>query len=382
MNKGKAKLIYRHSTSFHGFQVDELKSALQKAIRRGQSDTACKAFAEMSNLLSLFPNQTIAKSIRTNAINRVIICALEDVGVANPPLVLYTLENLLPMTWKKKRADFDFESVITCVMRLADSPKSRVTSWLHHAYGVEANRELSAAEGLVWHELEDWEADGLGADGQDTVEVMTEGSEVRFEVTAKDRVEGRAERRGRKARGEMAGGEASTEVEARRRERPLSDPNWFRCRPAGQARLLQRIGEQGRLGRWLALAWQHLSEQRPALSLGLAMAYFGLPQPGLDPVPPATGRTARPTVNGSGTAGVGVEREGAVRPSGEWLAALQTHAYVLVLGAEALDVHTARGRRAGRTGADFRTSGAHVENEAMHFHDQRLARIYANTRKR
>lgn len=350
---GKAKLIYRHSTSFHGFQMDELKSAMQKAIRRGQSSTACKAFAEMSNMLQLFPGQTLAKSIRTNALNRVIICALEDVGVANPPLVLYTLQSLLPMSWKKKRAEFDFELVISCIELLAASEKSRVTSWLHHAYAVPANRELSEAEGLCWRSLDLRHAD-------------------------------------------------------------LSEPNCFRYSEAEEAGLVRRIGEQGRLGHWLALAWSQLSERRPALSLGLALAYFHLPQPHDQPGPPLTQQEGghNTEAEGEGGGGSGLDnsaREGKTKsredkadnkvrrdhqgvaktgktgkagaPSEAWLLALQSHAYELVLGEEAFDVHTAKGRRAGRTGADFRTVGAHVENEAMQFHDERLYRVYTNTRK-
>src|SRR3990170_1353739 len=106
-NKNKAHLGYRNSKSWHGLRIDELKSHMQKAIRRGNFDEASKAFASMANMLDLFPGETLAKSIRTNAINRIVICALEDVGVAAPSIVMGVLRRLLPMTRKgKKRAEF------------------------------------------------------------------------------------------------------------------------------------------------------------------------------------------------------------------------------------------------------------------------------------
>lgn len=77
---------FRQETSYNGYNAGELKSWLQKAIRRNKPDEAVWAAVELYTL----PKQSIV----TNLFNRLRIIAMEDIGVANPEAVA-CVENIL-----------------------------------------------------------------------------------------------------------------------------------------------------------------------------------------------------------------------------------------------------------------------------------------------
>ena len=70
---------FRQETSYNGYDAGELKSWLQKAIRRNHPDEAAWAAVELYTL----PKQSVV----TNLFNRLRIIAMEDIGVANPEAV-------------------------------------------------------------------------------------------------------------------------------------------------------------------------------------------------------------------------------------------------------------------------------------------------------
>lgn len=223
--KGKAQLIYRQCKGWHGERVDEVKSDMQKRIRRGDS-LAVYNFAEQVNLCRLFPDDTLAKGIRTNAINRLAVTSAEDVGVADLGTVLVVLRTLLPQTWKKKRSPFNYAASVACVELLCQARKTRISSWLYHAYGLARKRQLASELGL---------AVALG------------------DVPMTDT--------------------------------PLDDLNLFRCFENKSEKLIwERIASSvkadspyAELMKWLKLAYDHQSEKRPFLSLALATLHFKPP---------------------------------------------------------------------------------------------------------
>lgn len=77
MDIGKLSATYRNETSYNGYTLDVLKSALQKYIRRGRFVKATYAAFEL-DMFALIE----AEGIRSNLIHRLMIIFMED--VANP----------------------------------------------------------------------------------------------------------------------------------------------------------------------------------------------------------------------------------------------------------------------------------------------------------
>lgn len=107
------------SVTYNGHKYDEILSAVQKYIRRGEVDKALYAAieADLYSLVSPTSGRIItnAKSRRTNFINRLRAIIGEDIGVANPSLLI-TFDRLYS-TWLSLREARD--AVNTMKARLA-----------------------------------------------------------------------------------------------------------------------------------------------------------------------------------------------------------------------------------------------------------------------
>jgi len=77
--KEKTITRFRSEKSYNGYNTSDLKSWLQKAIRRSKPEEAVWASVELYTL----PEQRIV----TNLFNRLRIVAMEDIGIANPLVV-------------------------------------------------------------------------------------------------------------------------------------------------------------------------------------------------------------------------------------------------------------------------------------------------------
>jgi hypothetical protein len=75
MDIGQLSNVYRCETSFNGYSLDELKSALQKYIRRSDPVMAIYAGLEL-DLFALIG----AEGVRTNFLHRLMVIYMEDVG--------------------------------------------------------------------------------------------------------------------------------------------------------------------------------------------------------------------------------------------------------------------------------------------------------------
>lgn len=142
---GKAVAKHNHSVDPWGNKVDVVKSNFQKCVRRGNRIGALISFFTCYNMETLFPDSATAKALRTNVINRLLVCVAEDVGVANVALLKKCLEEALPMALR--RAPRDPRVLGTLVAMAAASPKSRIQSHLYHAYAPE-NVEVARKFGL------------------------------------------------------------------------------------------------------------------------------------------------------------------------------------------------------------------------------------------
>jgi hypothetical protein len=135
-----------------GYAFDVVKSDFQKAIRTGREDQALKAFFEMYNMESLFPNNVSSKANRTNIMNRLMISAVEDIGPSQVSLVMRILKGVLRMQKKKERRDP--KQLAEYVHAAASSPgKTRICSHLWSTYGHPKGRILAKEKGLPIREL-------------------------------------------------------------------------------------------------------------------------------------------------------------------------------------------------------------------------------------
>jgi len=146
-----------------GTSADLAKSVFQKCVRLGERDKydahARMAMAAAAELLTLVrrlspdaddKERSDAQALITNMLNRMCICAVEDVA-ANPPLVLAVLSLVAPLTVsssKRQPHQMDrsengralFLRLMGAVYRLAGSDKFR-PSVLSHKHAI-ANRNV------------------------------------------------------------------------------------------------------------------------------------------------------------------------------------------------------------------------------------------------
>lgn len=100
-------------------KFDILKSGIQKGIRRGLPDLAVPLALrgmELGNKL---------KAAKTNILNRLIVIAGEDIGVASLPALRYIDEQVSELRTKS-----DDNQLINIVAYMCSQPKTRYTSWL------------------------------------------------------------------------------------------------------------------------------------------------------------------------------------------------------------------------------------------------------------
>lgn len=147
MDTGKALAKHNHSTDYFGIAIDVRKSDIQKAVRRGMFQQACSSFFAGYNLRTMFPKSTTALSVQTNFINRLMVIAVEDIGMANPNLIRTILPVLNEMSTRK--IDRDPYMLTAIIHALVESPKSRLCSHLASVYRA-ANRKLAESKGVVF----------------------------------------------------------------------------------------------------------------------------------------------------------------------------------------------------------------------------------------
>jgi hypothetical protein len=130
---------YRNMRYKYGRRIDECISDMQKSIRLGKTVNALVSFFSCYNMRNL-PWQDVkeksrAQGCQTNAINRLIACAVEDVSLANPRLVRCILSALFKMSTRPDQVR-DPYTLAFIIREMSLSPKSRFCSHASRAYDV------------------------------------------------------------------------------------------------------------------------------------------------------------------------------------------------------------------------------------------------------
>lgn len=135
---------FRASVSANGHAKDELLSALQKYIRRGEKQKALYVAIE----LELFSSIPEAKALVTNTINRLRVILGEETacGLTSPALVrLFDNEYKLFESARTEPANVRHTALINMVSLLAAAPKQRLVSDIKAVYLTPAAKEFALA---------------------------------------------------------------------------------------------------------------------------------------------------------------------------------------------------------------------------------------------
>lgn len=116
---------FRSAVAPSGNPISVISSMLQKSIRRNALSNALIAMSEMY----AFSNVADGKAVVTNLINRLCVIAVEDIGVANVPLVIDVL-----FTLSETRNTTPFNTLAAIVSALSESQHSRFCSHIFRVY--------------------------------------------------------------------------------------------------------------------------------------------------------------------------------------------------------------------------------------------------------
>jgi hypothetical protein len=125
--------------TYSGHPFDVMISALQKYTRRSEQTWAVEVAVELYRMGELDP------APRSNLFNRVMVIAVEDIGVADINLTLSVISLLID----KKNRTMDNLVAVVNDMASPNTKKTRIMSHLRHAY---SNISKSKKYGLVIHE--------------------------------------------------------------------------------------------------------------------------------------------------------------------------------------------------------------------------------------
>lgn len=135
---------FRNERSEAGLRLDELKSALQKYIRRGEEAKALRVAEELDKFAEAGEG---GERIRTNFIHRLQVIFLEDIGLGNialwPNMVRWidTLKTERKKPEGQRRRDKEILAVKAAVSNMCRSRKCRIGSYLSSLGFMRAGRQ-------------------------------------------------------------------------------------------------------------------------------------------------------------------------------------------------------------------------------------------------
>ena len=133
----KISVKYRCEVSHNGFSLDELKSAIQKYIRRGMLNEAAyclNEFLSFRNVANKTEHTTDIKRINTNLFHRLLIIAMEDIGpnisgyIKEFDELFNSFRDSLSVQIEPRRGD-NFVVGLNLLALLCSLYKSRECSW-------------------------------------------------------------------------------------------------------------------------------------------------------------------------------------------------------------------------------------------------------------
>lgn len=136
MSVGKAVIKFNHSVDFYGTPIDIRKSDVQKAIRVGKGSQARNSFFCGFQMLILFPLNKTAMGMQTNFINRLMVIAVEDIGLANVPLLISILPVLFAMSRNKMSRNINMLNGIIAALIYAKLSKFGKPNMIRYTLGL------------------------------------------------------------------------------------------------------------------------------------------------------------------------------------------------------------------------------------------------------
>jgi len=147
---GKSTCTNLMTTDPWGFSVTSRKNDMQQAIRRGNFEQAMVSFCSCTNLVRIYPDDPIATKVYIDMLNHVVVCAVEDIGVANMSLVLYTIEVLSNLTTMAYDKNVIVVTLARIIYNLCVSHKTQIQCHMTHVYHPN-NTSLAMKAGITSH---------------------------------------------------------------------------------------------------------------------------------------------------------------------------------------------------------------------------------------
>lgn len=316
------------SKTYSGLDLDVAKSALQKYIRRNLPDKAVKAAVELYRM-----GEVDGLAAVTNMYNRLAIIAAEDVGPSNLPLVLYCLRRVQ----EKNR---HLPTLIAMVKSLAASPKTRIMSHAWSAYGTAEGRVKAANRGIRL------DSDFAGMESFN-IHHESDPHEMKAYINMFLTRLGQRDRNAFTWASWYLQQYGDRKVHTRSKYIQGTKGTTSKA-PILLWRALYTVLEQGVYDTLVQSYFAH-TESRPFLQLAIVIALYEIPYGSYElPHPLPTSDATR----------------------------LLLGQYTLDIDDYVLDKHTAAGRRAGKTIADFVREGAIVLPQDERYYDPVLEAIY------
>lgn len=333
LGKMEYKGIFKGTYTFSGYELDVMKSALQKYIRRGNPNKALQCALEM-NLL-----ETVGgKAAQTNMYHRLEIIAAEDIGLANLSLVIGALELL-------QKDNRTLEELETVVLLLTYSKKTRVMSHFYRAFMTNEGRSLLERYGLKLEESYTEEDLKFVNDNIASIKLKDDPEHIFLYALI---------------------------FYKRLKERNWNALNWlFHYQNVTQN---VKVQTRNRRKNPMTIIWQLLSKELdPKVHAILSYQYWskteGRPFLMLAILIPLLNITYRESTilltDGSCING--------------YLSEMQNKTYKLELDSYVYDKHTAAGKRMGKGRSEFVNEGALIENEDMTLRNDILYKIYMSS---
>ena len=158
MDFSKIIIGQSHGTTLHGISTSLLKSAMQKYIRRSQTEKAIQCLLEINTLYSLeiaddkiiklfnhqsqqkakpFKKETIVKFAqkeRTNIANRLLVISSEEVNINDNPNLPFAILKLYKL-WRENRSEASSVNyLIQIIILLSNAKKCRLISYLKSVF--------------------------------------------------------------------------------------------------------------------------------------------------------------------------------------------------------------------------------------------------------
>ena len=140
----KPKINYRKSLTINNIDLQFLKSALQKYIRRNMTQKAMWCGLEWGLLrCDKEAAESSVKSVITNLRNRLRIIYVEDTGIANLDLLEYINDRVNVINYEKNPLGIDMDkNIVNIISNLSQSYHTRICSYVNSIYKIYKNRNF------------------------------------------------------------------------------------------------------------------------------------------------------------------------------------------------------------------------------------------------